>query len=84
MAKWEKVGKTTSTIGTTILYRLPDTPYWIESRKRHIPHANGVGTWDHTTYALVKDGMEIVVKNSLRDAKEYAERLANGEDKSNH
>jgi len=50
-------------------------PLYIESRRRHIPHADGVGTWDHTTYFVIQNGTELVEKQTLRDAKEYAEGL---------
>lgn len=57
----------------TIIYtndKYPD--FKIESRKRNIPHANGQGTWQHTEYVVVMDGID-VIKNSLRDAIEFAE-----------
>ena len=77
---WKKVGKRMSAEGTDITYRPTahgeDLPLCIESRKRHIPHANGVGTWDHTSYFVIQNGKELVEKMSLRDAKEYAEGLA--------
>lgn len=73
MIKWEKISRTVSYEGTTIVYAAAATPYTIESRKRHIKHANGIGTWDHTTYYVLKDGEEIAFKMSLGDAKEYAE-----------
>ena len=73
--KWVKMGKTVSPEGTTIEYEAVDHPFTIESRKRHIPHANGVGTWDHTTYWVKLDGKDIIEKHSLADAKEYAEQL---------
>lgn len=70
--KWGKIGRTVSLKGTTIIYA-NGTGYTIESRKRHIPHANGEGTWDHTTYWVLKDGKEIIERYSLKDAKEYVE-----------
>ncbi len=52
----------------------------IESRRRAIPHANGEGSWLHTTYFLIRpDGTEKEYY-SLRDAKEAAEKEATGED----
>lgn len=77
MDKWIRAGKTVNAEGTTIEYQLSgsDKPVTIESRKRHIPHANRNGTWDHTTYHVLKDGEEIEQRYSLRSAKEYAERL---------
>lgn len=43
---WRKMGRTVSDDGTTITYWADNAPITIESRKRHIPHANGVpGTW---------------------------------------
>ena len=70
---WIRTGRTVSLKGTDTIYTAPGTSYTIESRKRHIPHANREGTWDHTTYWVLKDGQEIVEKYSLRDAKEFAE-----------
>ena len=74
--KWVKINKTVIVgKGTTITYRLEGTPYTIESRKRPIPHTNGVGTWDHTSYFVLKDGVEVAEKHTLGRAKEYAEML---------
>lgn len=60
MTTWKKVGKKASQQGTVITYESSECPeFRIESRKRQIPHANGIGTWDHTDYFLVrKDGSE--------------------------
>lgn len=74
--KWIKVGKTVSVgNGTTITYKLEGTPYTVESRKRPIPHANRSGTWDHTSYFVLKDGTEVAEQHTLGLAKEYAEAL---------
>lgn len=80
--KWIKIGKRVSpTNGTTITYRLEGTPYTVESRKRHIPHANRGGTWDHTSYFVLRDGAEVAEKHALGFAKEFAEALQQkGED----
>ena len=80
MAKllWKRTGRTVSLEGTTVIYTAAGTDYTIESRKRHIPHANGEGTWDHTTYWVLKDGKEIIERYSLADAKEYAEAAIAG------
>lgn len=76
MMKWANMGKTINEEGTTITYEAADYPITIESRKRHIPHAGGrSGTWDHTSYFVLYLGEEVVEKNSLRDAKEYAEKM---------
>ena len=76
-----KLIKTCKTVkvgsGTTITYRLEGTPYTVESRKRPIPHANGVGTWDHTSYFVLKDGVEVAEKYTLRAAQACAEDLYN-------
>lgn len=80
MQSWKKTGRTVTAAGTDILYEpagAENTGVTIESRKRHIPHANGSGTWDHTTYHVLLDGREVSTKYSLRDAKEYAEALIN-------
>lgn len=71
--KWIKTGRTENAESTTITYELAgNTSYSIESRKRHIPHTNRSGTWDHTSYFVLKDGQELIEKYSLKDAKEYA------------
>ena len=75
MIVWEKTGKRVSSSGTTITYSGKGTGFTIESRKRHIPHSNGVGTWEHTSYFVLLDGKEIKEKYSLKDAKMFAEIL---------
>lgn len=77
--KWIKTGKTVIVgNGTTITYKLEGTPFTVESRKRTIPHANRSGTWDHTSYFVQKDGVDVAEKHTLRAAKEYAETLHEG------
>ena len=73
--KWIKEGRTVSPKGTTITYRYVGTMYTVESRKRQIPHANGDGFWEYTSYFILYDGKQLIEKHSLKDAKEYAERL---------
>ena len=75
MIGWIKTGRTVNSEGTTITYSGVGTNLTIESRKRHIPHANRAGTWDHTSYFVLKDGKEVAEKWSLRDAKVFAETL---------
>lgn len=77
--RWTKTGRTVSAEGTTVVYRGEGTPLTIESRKRHIPHANGDGTWDHTAYVILKDGEDLITRYSLADAKEHAARLMEGQ-----
>ena len=81
MAKliWKRTGRLVSLNGSSVFYRAAGTNYEIISRKRHIPHANGVGTWDHTTYWVVLNGKDIKERYSLADAKEYVEKLMGGE-----
>lgn len=76
MIEWIKTGKVVNEEGTTITYKGKGTDVTIESRKRHIPHANGIGTWDYTSYFVLKNGKEMIEMHSLRDAKEYAEEIA--------
>lgn len=75
MIGWIKTGRTVNSEGTTITYSGVGTNLTIESRKRHIPHVNRSGTWDHPSYFVLKDGKEVAKKWSLRDAKIYAETL---------
>lgn len=72
--KWVKTGRTVSPKGTTITYT-GDNGLMIESRKRHIPHANRSGTWDHTSYWLLSNGKEVKEFYSLKAAKDAAERF---------
>ena len=68
------MGKTVSKKDTTITYWADNMPITIESRRRHIPHANGIGTWDHTSYFVLWKGHEVKEFNSLKDAKVFAEK----------
>ena len=72
---WKKIGKVVNEAGTTVCYEAEGTDITIESRKRHIPHSGRPGTWDCTTYWVLKAGVEIKQKYSLADAKEYAEMI---------
>lgn len=74
---WAKTGRTFSQDGTTVTYTdLRETGLTIESRKRHIPHANGSGTWDHTTYWVLRDGEDLKECYTLKAAKEWANKYA--------
>lgn len=73
MIKWIKMGKHTDAEGTTISYWGAKTHYVIESRLRHIPHACGTGTWDHTSYFAIKDGEEVKEFWRLSEAKAWVE-----------
>ena len=75
MIRWIKTGREVNAEGTTITYSCKGTDFAIESRKRHIPHANRSGTWDHTSYFVLKNGNELIEKFSLKDAKDFAERV---------
>jgi len=71
------MGRAISQDGTTVTYTdLRETGLLIESRKRHIPHANGSGTWDHTSYWVLRDGKELKECYTLKAAKEWAGRYA--------
>ncbi len=75
--KWEKIDKTVNREGTTITYAAEGTNrlLLIQSRLRHIPHANGIGTWDHTTYHVIANGQEAPKYwQTLKGAKEEAEK----------
>lgn len=85
--KWKKTGRTVNAEGTDIIYEpvgAEKSRITIESRKRHIPHANRGGTWDHTTYHVIQGGNELVTRYSLKDAKEYADNLIIAEMEENH
>lgn len=78
MMRWKKEGNKFTANGTIITYAAPGTDLTIESRKRQIPHANGhSGTWEYTSFYVLKGRHVLVEKHSLTDAKEYAEEVAN-------
>lgn len=78
--QWLKNGRYVSSKGTTIIYSCwldcEDTGITIESRKRHIPHAARPGTWDYTSYFVILGEEELIEKQTLTEAKKYAEALA--------
>ncbi len=74
--KWEKVEEMINREGKTITYKCGDPDVWVESRRRHIPHANGVGTWDHTTYAVLYKGKMVADLQRMSLAKSYAEQIS--------
>ena len=55
MMKWEKIGRTVHSDGSTeIRYVCDDAfPYVVESRKRPIPHSNRSGSWLCTSYFVM-------------------------------
>ena len=74
MIQWEKTGRQVGPAGRTVRYRAKENPrFEIESRKRPVPHANGVGSWDYTSYWVMVDGQDVKERHSLREAKEWAE-----------
>ena len=83
IVKWEKVDRIENEEGTTIKYCTEGSIFGskfilVESRKRHIPHANAKGphdTWDHTSYFVTQNGQDIKEFWRLSEAKEFAEKL---------
>jgi len=77
---WKKVGKSGDEKQMTVSYQMEGKPHiTVESRRRQIPHANGIGSWTFTSYFVVMGGYDIAEKNRLIDAEEYAEKLEDGE-----
>lgn len=77
--KWEKTGKLIRQDATIISYE-NGGPYRIESRKVHIPHANGrSGTWDHTSYFVIIGENDLKEFMTLKDAKQFVERMESNE-----
>lgn len=73
--RWIKTGKHVKASGeSTVFYKSADGQFRIESRKKAIPHANGVGSWMHTSYFLIHDGEEKEY-DLLCNAKKAAERM---------
>ena len=74
--RWIKTGKVVKVTGeSTIMYESVPAGFRIESRKRNIPHANGIGSWAHTTYVLIWPDETETEHWTLRDAKAVAETL---------
>lgn len=77
--KWMNMGKEIKASGErTTFYCDKSGRFTIESRKRLVPHANGVGGWMFTSYWLI-DNNEGTEKQYYRlaDAKEAAEEKMN-------
>ena len=77
MLTWKKIDRNENAEGTTITYAsdMYGKTLLIQSRKRHMPHASGIGTWDHTTYFVIYNGVDLKECWSLKDAKECAETV---------
>ena len=76
--KWEKISRTVSEEGTTIVYRGQDPLVTVESRKRRVPHAFGSsksGTYDVTTFHVCVGGVPVHESTRLTDAIAYAEQM---------
>jgi len=78
MLKWEKVGTEIfhgelGEAAKNITYRADGTDYEIQSRKRGVKHANGIGFWYHTTYWIMKDGKDLAEHYTMQRAKEKVE-----------
>lgn len=73
MITWVRSSRVVNKEGTTVTYFGLNTKVLIQSRKRHIPHTNGVGTWDNTTFWVIDHGREVQIFYTLKEAKEFAE-----------
>lgn len=74
---WYKFGSTVADEGSTsstITYKAEGSGLYVESRRRHIPHANGVGCWDITVYKVMAHGHEVKEFRRLMDAKAFIEK----------
>ncbi|MBR0178886.1 MAG: hypothetical protein IJQ03_00430 [Firmicutes bacterium] len=57
--RWKMIGKVVRANGeSTITYQAEGTDLLIESRKKAVPHANGIGHWMHTAYFLIDGDKE--------------------------
>ena len=87
MMKWIKTDKTVNNEMTVITYEAETgkDEYFpgvkIESRKKKIPHAagnfgyNGASFWEHTTYFVIVDDMDVEEIWTLKAAKTHAETI---------
>ena len=54
---WRKLGKELHPDGPRTIYQAQENPAWVIASWRHpIPHANGVGSWDHITFLIYYSG----------------------------
>lgn len=74
---WIKAGTTNHPDGSKeIRYVSNETKIYVESRTCPVPHANGIGSWMHTSYFVITpDGKEKKFWK-LQLAKDAAEKLA--------
>lgn len=72
---WRKVGKELRPGGPRIIYLAQENPAWtIVSWRHSIPHANGVGSWVHTTYLVYYyDNLVYREETTLISAKRWVE-----------
>lgn len=75
MLRWDKAGVQLGQYPgeKTITYRAEGCACQIESRKRAIKHANGIGVWYHTEYVVLYPDGASRVYIRLRDAQADAE-----------
>lgn len=78
MITLKKIDKAIMADCTTITYKATRDDglvVHIQSRKRSIPHANRIGTWEHTTYFVIYDrGLRDKEFQTLKAAKEWADK----------
>ncbi len=80
---WQRIDRSENDEGTTITYAIDGSVYaskfiLVQSRKRHILHANATGpddTWDSTSYFVIRNGQDVKQFWRLSEAKEYAEEI---------
>ena len=85
--KWIKTDKTVNSEMTVITYEAQtgNDEYFprvkVESRKKKIPHAaghfgyNGATFWEHTTYFVIVDDMDVEEIWTLKNAQAHAEAI---------
>ena len=82
MAEWKKIKTVLYDNGERdITYAAEGLHAWVQSRRRHIPHANGSGYWDSTLYVILDPNTGEQFPGlrreyiRLRDAQGAAERM---------
>ena len=71
---WTKIAR--SDDGSVITYAADGTDerLLVQSVKHTVEHANRGGTWEYTSFFVICDGVELIEKWRLKEAKEYAEK----------
>ena len=80
--EWKKTAKVITENGVFIRYAADGCDVEVESRKREIRHANGIGSWTYTSYFVINpytgQEKEFRRRSDAMEAAETLGRIHNG------